>query len=75
MWVIELCGKTQAASLAQWPRALASQSELHRLTYELSVFQDPKTNSFLCSLKSLKSFVLQQGTNRKRCLLFLTGSV
>ena len=44
-------------------------------THKLSVYHNPKTNSFLCSPKSLKSFVMQLETNRGRCLLFLKGSV
>lgn len=44
-------------------------------THKLLLYNNPKTNSFLCSLKSLKSFVMQLETNRERCLLFLKGSV
>lgn len=55
---------------------LCSHSQIFTaFTHKLLLYSNPKTNSFLCSLKSLKSFVMQLETNRERCLLFLKGSV
>lgn len=67
---MELHGKIQAASLAQWPCALTSQSELHWIHPQALSVQQPKDKQFSLQPAVFKIFCDAVGNKQGKMFAF-----